>query len=74
MQTKWNKDLQNPVLTWNPIETLDTPTNSYIFVELTTAGEFVGQYKGSEISFGGSITMLNVKSLSKKTPFTEHQK
>ena len=74
MQTKWNKDLQNPVLTWNPIETLDTPTNSYILVELTTAGEFVGQYKGSEISFGGSITMLNVKSLSKKTPFTEHQK
>ena len=74
MQTKWNKDLQNPVLTWNPIETLDTPTNSYILVELTTAGEFVGQYKGSEISFGGSITMLNVKSLTKKTPFTEHQK
>lgn len=74
MQTKWNKDLQNPVLTWNPIETLDTPTNSYILVELTTAGEFVGQYTGSEISFGGSITMLNVKSLTKKTPFTEHQK
>ena len=74
MQTKWNKDLQNPVLTWNPIETLDTPTNSYILVELTTAGEFVGQYKGSEVSFGGSITMLNVKSLTKKTPFTEHQK
>ena len=74
MQTKWNKDLQNPVLTWNPIETLDTPTNSYILVELTTAGEFVGQYKGSEISFGGSTTMLNVKSLIKKTPFTEHQK
>lgn len=74
MQTKWNKDLQNPVLTWNPIETLDTPTNSYILVELTTAGEFVGRYTGSEISFGGSITMLNVKSLTKKTPFTEHQK
>lgn len=74
MQTLWNKDLQNPVLTWNPIETLDTPTNSYIFVELTTAGEFVGQYRGSEITFAGNSTMLHVKSLTKKTPFTEHQK
>lgn len=74
MQTKWNKDLQNPVFTWNPVETLKTPTNSYILAEVTTAGELVGQYRGSEISFGGSTTMLYVKSLSKKTPFTEHQK
>lgn len=73
MQTKWNKDLQNPVFTWNPVETQATPTNSYILVEVTTAGELVGQYKGSEITFGGSRTMLNVKSLTKKTSFTEHQ-
>lgn len=74
MQTQWNKDLQNPVLTWNPIETLDTPTNSYVLVEVTTAGEFVDQYRGSEISFAGNSTMSYVKSLTKKTPFTEHQK
>ena len=74
MQTQWNKDLQNPVLTWNPIETLDTPTNSYILYEFTTAGEPVAQYRGSEISFAGNFTMLYVKSLTKKTPFTEHQK
>ncbi len=73
MQTKWNKDLQNPVFTWNPVETQATPTNSYILVEVTTAGELVGQYQGSEITFGGSRTMLYVKSLTKKTPFTEHQ-
>ena len=72
MQTKWNKDLQNPVFTWNPVETLNTPTNSYILVEVSTAGELVGQYTGSEITFGGSRTMLYVKSLTKKTPFTEH--
>ena len=75
MVTKWNKDLQNPVLTWNTNDFEDAPTDSYCLWLTDKSGESQGQYKGSDYSFAGKYSMLPyVKSLTKKTPFPEHQK
>lgn len=75
MVTKWNKDLQNPVLTWKTNDFEDAPTDSYCLWLTDKSGESQGQYKGSDYSFAGKYSMLPyVKSLTKKTPFPEHQK
>ena len=75
MVTKWNKDLQNPVLTWKTNDFEDAPTDSYCLWLTDKSGESQGQYKGSDYLFAGKYSMLPyVKSLTKKTPFPEHQK
>lgn len=75
MVTKWNKDLQNPVLTWNTNDFEDAPTDSYCLWLTDKSGESQGQYKGSDYLFAGKYSFLPyVKSLTKKTPFPEHQK
>lgn len=73
MVTSWNKDMQTPVLTWKTNDFEDMPTDSYC-LWLMKNGESQGQYRDSQYSFAGYSLMLYVKSLTKKTPFPEHQK
>ena len=75
MVTKWNKDLQNPVLTWKTNDFENLPTDSYCLWLTDKNGESQGQYKGSDYLFAGKYSLLlYVKSLTKKTPFPEPQK
>ena len=74
MITKWNEDLDNPVLTWVTNGFEDMPTDSFCLWMTDTEGSSLGQYRESEYTYAGYPLMLFLQNITKKTPFPDVNK